>query len=440
MGRRRSFSLPLCCLFVPLLLFYRLLSQTRVHGSAFAADFDSFSALLTAHALPLLDLSLYVSSENYSTATRPAYASLLPFPASWIIPTKRRTLAKQRSAHLGLSSLDLDTASPSDTATPPSASFLQIPKSLRTPKTSVAAAVKSPETASRIRLEVLAQTVLDPLAALLDERPHDERVGAKDSHGAYFFSATAPCSLDCLVLGYLALFLVPDIPHPFLATTLKKYPALTTYVRRGIQKFFFFPTHVPAPESLALGNNDLSSSTSTSKANVVGTEHPGSDPVGFPWRDPLPPSALSGVGLVLHESAASIPLLGPLLQNGSIRHASTSATATANNQPTSETVYLKTFVPAIGALWVGVTAVAAVVGAVMLSEKASVGHDQGWGGGWGHAGGDRVVGSAEAGTRGLSEMGDTGDALLAGLWVGRAARERGGQRQMPAGEGGEVEV
>jgi len=72
-------------------------------------DRTAFITFLQSTATPLIDLSLYVSAENYNTATSSAYTAILPWYANYTVPPKRRDLARARTAHMGLSSLDVDT-------------------------------------------------------------------------------------------------------------------------------------------------------------------------------------------------------------------------------------------------------------------------------------------------------------------------------------------
>src|SRR4051794_32241074 len=66
-----------------------------------------FSTFLQSTANPVLDLSLYISSKNYNTTTSSAYTAILPWYINYITPPRRRDLARARTAHLGLSSLDV---------------------------------------------------------------------------------------------------------------------------------------------------------------------------------------------------------------------------------------------------------------------------------------------------------------------------------------------
>ena len=199
-----------------------------------------FSSFVEAHGQPLLDLSLYVSSQNYTSATRPAYSSILSWPAQWIVPPDRRAAAKLRTRHLGLSSLDVDTpssdnaSSKSKTGTTPGSD--QIPPSLRTrPRETPTSLLSAPQAASNIRLHALTDTFLRPLQDLL---------GTK----RYFFSSSdrrKAGSLDCLTFGYLALALYPDLPQPWLADILRdRYGRLCGYVHDLRASFFGGPVSV----------------------------------------------------------------------------------------------------------------------------------------------------------------------------------------------------
>jgi hypothetical protein len=59
-----------------------------------AADSTALTSFITTHAPTLLSISLYVSSENYRHATRPAFTALLPWHANYILPPRRRAAAR----------------------------------------------------------------------------------------------------------------------------------------------------------------------------------------------------------------------------------------------------------------------------------------------------------------------------------------------------------
>lgn len=168
---------------------------------------------------PLLDLSLYVSSENYTTTTRPAYASFLQWPSPWLIPPKHRAAAKARTEYLGLSSLDVDDAYEIDKKDSKADSYLeQIPQSFGRSRQSVSSLLKQSHQASRFRLDALTDNAMGPLQELLGEK-------------YLMMSQIRPSSLDCLIWAHLALALLPKLPQPWLAESMRaRYPSLCRYV------------------------------------------------------------------------------------------------------------------------------------------------------------------------------------------------------------------
>ncbi|KAL8914291.1 MAG: hypothetical protein Q9172_007113 [Xanthocarpia lactea] len=174
----------------------------------------SYSSFLETHGQPLIDLNLYVSSENYHASTRPAYSHILHWPNTWLLPPQRRAAAKARTDHLNFSSLDLDTIDQDEEKKSQFAAGSEIPRRLirSTPRTTSMA--KKGQHAARFRLDKLAEGFFEPLNQLLQDKSH-------------LLSNGATSSLDCLALGYLALALVPDVPQPWLSQKMKeKYPTL----------------------------------------------------------------------------------------------------------------------------------------------------------------------------------------------------------------------
>ncbi len=180
----------------------------------------SYSSFLEAHGQPLLDLSLYVSTQNYTTITRPLYSAIQPLPLLYITPSSIRAAAKARTSHLGLASLDID----SDTTDSQDDSV--IPPSLRKPRTTVSSLLsQTPENAAQIRLDALATSFLEPLQSLRGKKR--------------YFISQSPTSLDCLAFGYLSLALLPDLPSPWLANSMRtKYPQLCAFVH-DLQRSYF---------------------------------------------------------------------------------------------------------------------------------------------------------------------------------------------------------
>lgn len=185
-----------------------------------------YTSFFETHGQPLIDLSLYVSSENYHASTRPAYSNILQWPNTWLLPPKRRAAAKVRTDHLSFSSLDLDTPNTDEATRPQFAAGTAIPKFVQSTQQSVSSLVKQPQHVTRFRLDTLAETFFEPLAQLQDGK-------------YYFLSAERMTSLDCLALGYLSLALVPEVPHSWLSQLMKsRYPSLCHSVEGLAQDCF----------------------------------------------------------------------------------------------------------------------------------------------------------------------------------------------------------
>ncbi|KAK3987722.1 Metaxin-1 [Cladorrhinum sp. PSN332] len=164
---------------------------------------------LLSHCPPLIALSLYVSSTNWASATRPAYSKILPLPLPWIEPSNVRAAMTHRAEHLGMSSLDTDAEAEKKEAAEKAsnaAGWISIPPALR--KTTTEAMV--PEFARRIKLEKLARDVLD---VVKDMELREE--------------------VKCLVYAYLSLMMVEEVPRKWLSETVRgkeEYRGLVRFV------------------------------------------------------------------------------------------------------------------------------------------------------------------------------------------------------------------
>jgi len=187
-----------------------------------AADAAAYSAFLTTHAAPLLALSLYVSSANWSATVRPAYSLILPFPLPWTEPPAVRAAMSRRAEYLGMSSLDMDAVAEREEAAAAAAAaagWVQVPKGLIVGGRKAVGQAMAPEQRSRIRLEGLARDVLDVLAEV-------EWEGQE-------------MSLRCLAWAYLALMVVPSVPRAWLGeTVVEKYKGLSAFVWKGRTGWF----------------------------------------------------------------------------------------------------------------------------------------------------------------------------------------------------------
>lgn len=183
------------------------------------ADAIAYSAFIQSRGRPLLDLSLYVSSENYNGATRAVLADILDWPGSWSIPHKLRREAKARSDHLGLSGLDVDAATD-----PERESIItnHLPESMKKVTPSPSQKLGHHEQKSRIRLDAVTRDFLEPIGELL--RGHEWLIG--DSAGV----------VDCLALGYLLLMQRPQLPHSWLQSTLQnEFPRINEWIKTKTQ-------------------------------------------------------------------------------------------------------------------------------------------------------------------------------------------------------------
>jgi sorting and assembly machinery component 37 len=225
------------------------------------ADTVATTAFLEANAGLLLDVSFYVSFENYRNATRPAFTALLPWHTNYILPPQRRAAARARTAHLGIAtSIDVDdvhgdlsdrpagteTGGASNGKETAFAEATQQRASLLLPKKdTLKGLLKKPEHAAVFKLNALADDVLAPLQDLLGE-------GGKEEEGeeTFLLGAHEPHALDCLAVGYLSLMLYPTLPHAWLAARIRaKYPRLVKYTDRLRQRL---DLHADAAEIMAL--------------------------------------------------------------------------------------------------------------------------------------------------------------------------------------------
>ena len=237
-----------------------------------------FSSFVDINGRLVLDLTLFVSSENYTSTTRPAYSSLLQWPDQWFVTPQKRSAALARTDHLGFSLLDLDNMNDEQWKNmSTSAGSGAIPQSLKWSSPTVTDLVKQPQHATRFRLDALADGFFRPLHQLLGKK-------------RYMLSANKPCSLDCVAYAYLALAYTPQFPHAWAAEAMKaRYPELCDYVHRLSKESFGGPVSV----SHALG-----SEAGQSKPHAEGVS-------SLPWGKPdsrgFSAAALSLVRGALHS-------------------------------------------------------------------------------------------------------------------------------------------
>ncbi|OGM43666.1 metaxin [Aspergillus bombycis] len=210
------------------------------------ADNIGFSSFIESRAHALVDLSLYVTSQNYYNQTSPAYGSILQWPNQWILPPKIHAAAKARTDHLGLSSLDLQAIEEQRQREHSAAVAAgQIPPNLiRRPRDTVTSLLGKTSQQNQFRLDALTGELFEPLEEILGDKVY---LLTGESEG--------PSSLDCLAVAYLSLALVPELSFSWLRDAMKsKAPLLTVYTERMRQRCYGLGAEVshaytPAPNS-----------------------------------------------------------------------------------------------------------------------------------------------------------------------------------------------
>lgn len=275
-----------------------------------AADCTAYTSFLESRGQPLVDLSLFVSSENYSTCTSPALGRLLPWPNSWFVPHRVREKARKTSEHLGLSGLDVDSAQDDS---PEKGLSAHIPKSLRKPRQTVSAMLGHDTKRSKFRLDAVTSDFLAPLDELL-------------SDGEWLIADHAT-SVDCLALGFLALMQLPgDVPQPWLRESLnRKYPKLDRWARKR-QGEWFAKCH--SRETVDSSSNDKSKTAGhaqngtiekASKSPTVLNEHE------LPWMAQPRTLVTSRVNSLILNAVRAVPVLSACLKalNTDLEHEQT---------------------------------------------------------------------------------------------------------------------
>lgn len=211
---------------------------------------NSFSSFLESRGQPLLDLSLYVSSENYTEWTRPALAQILEWPNQWVVPHRLRDEAKKRSEHLGLSSLDIETASKED-GDENAMGATNIPKHLvAKPKETVTNMLGKRGHQNQFRLDAITSDFFEPLCELVE----------KNGSQSWVFGTDQASSLDCLLLGYMSLMCPPLTPPcKWLQDALStRYPALWHWTTNFRQECFGGP--ISAADVVFTSTSDIGAS------------------------------------------------------------------------------------------------------------------------------------------------------------------------------------
>ncbi|KAL8731802.1 MAG: hypothetical protein Q9181_004179 [Wetmoreana brouardii] len=268
------------------------------------ADISAYTSFLETHGQPLIDLSLYVSSENYHASTRPAYSHILQWPNTWLLAPQRRAAAKARTGHLNFTALDLDVPFGEGKAKAPQfPAGTEVPRLVRSTQQTVSSLVRQPQHATRFRLEALAESFFEPLTQLL---------GGK----YYMLSETRVTSLDCLALGYLSLALVPEVPSSWLSLLMKsRHPRLCHYVENLARDCF----------GLVLRPGEKKSRDSNTA-------------IRLPWKDPDTRTRLASIRI--RSSLENLPFVGALYKPDTLQQSTTKSHEESSHIPIIPTVFV----------------------------------------------------------------------------------------------------
>lgn len=230
-----------------------------------------------------------MSSENYTQCTRSAFGDILHWPNQWIAPPRLRAIAKRRSGHLGLSSLDIDVAQ--DAKSDNARMTAQIPKTLlKKPRDTVSGILGKSTHRSQFRLDAVTSEFLEPLSELLADKD--------------WLLAETCSSLDCLAVGYLALMQSPEVPHNWLKRSLRdRFSNLAKWTDTFLRECYGGPM-APANAFLNQTFGDAEKRSST-----------------LPWQVPMQPTFAAMGGTVVQGVLDSIPVVGQFRTNKQLKQA-----------------------------------------------------------------------------------------------------------------------
>lgn len=118
-------------------------------------------------------------------------------------------------------------------------------------------------------------------------------------------SETRFSSLDCLALGYLSLMLVPELPQPWLAKTMRrKFPDLCTWTKELREEVLGLDVDIH--DALPRSGKDVAEKRSRGKGHL-------------PWKVPVNGGVVGVGSMFLSNIADSIPVVGQLRRNTRMR-------------------------------------------------------------------------------------------------------------------------
>lgn len=192
------------------------------------AEQTAFTEYVQTRGRELIDLSLWVSSENYTNVTRGAINELLTWPNSWTIPSRLRDRARARTEHLGLSGYDVDVAAEEQARRDRPAQGLdsQIPSGLKRAGSTVSHLLGQGSRGHQFKLAALADNFFEAISDLKGDN-------------VWLMETADPTGLDCLTLGYLLLISRTEVPHDWLRFALReRFPELGKWAENRTRDIF----------------------------------------------------------------------------------------------------------------------------------------------------------------------------------------------------------
>lgn len=163
----------------------------------------AYRSFIRKTCLPIVSLSLYVTSKNWINVTRPLYSTFLQFPIQYEIPHTHHVRAIGLTSHLTSLIRDI-AAEESRSLQPVSTAFAGITATADKSKPQ-----EKEKITTRVRLRNLLADFLDP-------------IGEKLAGQNFFFGSASPTTIDCLLVGYLSLLLYPKLPSPWAKEILQQ--------------------------------------------------------------------------------------------------------------------------------------------------------------------------------------------------------------------------
>jgi hypothetical protein len=264
---------------------------------------------------------------------------MLPWFANYTVPPKRRDLARARTAHMGLGSLDVDTTAEEGFAPgrgTASSEYEAAKRAAGLPTESQPKPLRmgrgkgllgTPVYAARFRLDALSNELLEPLADLL-------------GRAEYLLKGRQLSSLDCLAFGYLSLLYYPAVPQAWLKETIQtRFPRIASYIRQ-LRKEVFSGEDINAADvwSISVGSSE--------RGGVL-----------LPWQarsQSLISSSFSGA----REIFGNLPLISSCVQSTSTAHLEPQTTSVTRRSPLPSPVIINTLLGVAAAATVALASLA----------------------------------------------------------------------------------